>query len=136
MKDELLLYKINVNVNDIDNFKIIGIENEMKHLILNLINNAKDAFEENKIKQREITINIYKENECNYLDVIDNAGGIPKNIIADIFKAHITSKQEGKGTGIGLYMASQIAKKHALTLDVCNVDNGAKFTLKMINKKI
>ena len=46
------------------------------------------------------------------MEVEDNAGGIPKEIIDDIFKANITSKEEGKGTGIGLYMSTQIATKH------------------------
>ncbi|WP_373071241.1 sensor histidine kinase [Sulfurimonas sp.] len=130
MKDEIVSNVIKISVNDVDNFKINAIENEMKHLVLNLVNNAKDAFNENSIKDRKIDINIYKDEHYNYLEVIDNAGGIPKNIINEIFKAHVTTKEDGKGTGIGLYMSGQIAQKYGAILDVKNVDSGAKFIVK------
>lgn len=130
MKDELTSNLINVNINNINDFEINGIENEMKHLILNLINNAKDAFNENDIQSRNIDINIFNDEKYNYLEVIDNAGGIPKNIIKDIFKAHVTTKEDDKGTGIGLYMSGQIAQKYGAILDVRNVGKGAKFIVK------
>ncbi len=127
IKDELIKNKISVEINEIANFEINGIENELKHLVLNIISNAKDAFNDNNIKNRKITINIDK----NIIEIVDNAGGIPPNIIDDIFKANVTTKAEGKGTGIGLYMSSQIATKHNGTLEVENVENGAKFIFKI-----
>jgi len=63
------------------------------------------------------------------MEIEDNAGGIPEDIIEDIFHANITSKEEGKGTGIGLYMSTQIATKHDAVLSVKNQNSGACFTL-------
>jgi len=133
MKDELIKNMITVTIADNDSFKVSGVKNEMKHLVLNLINNAKDAFNENNIKDRNIKINIEKNEHSKRLEVIDNAGGIPENVMEDIFKANITTKEEGKGTGIGLYMSSQIAEKHNGTLSVSNTDNGAKFVFELVN---
>lgn len=127
-KDEFMKYKLNIKINEHQKFVLNGIENELKHLLLNIINNSKDAFEERKIDNREIVINIYGDSK--YFEIEDNAGGIPDSIIKDIFKANVTTKDETKGTGIGLYMCSQIAQKHNATLNAENTDRGVKFTMK------
>ena len=128
VKDEFIKNKITIDINDTGNFSLNGIENEFKHLILNIINNAKDAFNDNEIKNRKIQINILSDENSKCIEIIDNASGISEHIIEDIFKANVTSKAEGKGTGIGLYMSSQIATKHNGTLSVNNIEDGAKFT--------
>jgi len=127
VKDELISNNIKVNVNIINNFDILGIENEFKHIILNIINNAKDAFVLNNIGGRIIIINIIHNNNKNIIEIIDNAGGIDISILPNIFKANVTTKENSQGTGIGLYMSSQIAKKNNGTLSVENINNGAKF---------
>ena len=55
------------------------------------------------------------------------AGGIPLDVIDKIFEANITTKENGKGTGIGLYMSAQIVEKMGGKLSVKNVENGACF---------
>lgn len=129
VKDEFIKHKINVKLEVLENFEIMGIENEFKHIILNIINNSKDAFDINNIDKKEIFIKIYKDNKDGIIEIGDNAGGIDKAIINDIFKANFTTK-EGKGSGIGLYMSCQIAKKNAALLTAENIPNGALFRLK------
>ena len=128
-KDELLKNNITVNIEQKDHIDIKGSANEFKHLLLNIINNAKDAFNENDIEMRTVTIRVINENGSQRMEIEDNAGGIPKKILNDIFKANFTSKEESKGTGIGLYMSTQIATKHNATLSVKNVNGGACFIL-------
>jgi len=127
VKDEFMQYNIEIIVDDSQNTQLNGIENEFKHLIINIINNAKDAFLENNIENKKILINIINNEENDGFEIIDNAGGIPQHVIEDIFKANVTTKEDGKGTGIGLYMSSQIAQKYNGTLSVANVEDGAKF---------
>ena len=130
VKDEFMKNTIEIIVDDKENFTLNGIENEFKHLIINIINNSKDAFIENETNNRKIKINLLSDENYKVIEIIDNAGGIPSNVIDDIFKANVTTKAEGKGTGIGLYMSAQIAQKHHGELSVQNIENGAKFTFK------
>ena len=129
VNDEFLKNNINITIENENEMLIYGNENEFKHLILNTINNAKDAFNEKNIKKRDIKINFNKDESSLHVEIQDNAGGIHSSIIEHIFKPEFTTKEEGKGTGIGLYMSSQIAQKLGGTLSVKNVDNGACFCL-------
>ncbi len=129
MKDELMRHQIEVTIESEQEIIINGIENEFKHLILNIISNAKDAFNERERKQRTIYIRFYRKDGNTILQIEDNAGGIPDHIIKDIFKPNVTSKKEG--TGIGLYMSAQIAQKMSGQLYVANTERGAEFTLEV-----
>ncbi|CAI6147846.1 MAG: hypothetical protein SPLUMA2_SPLUMAMAG2_00671 [uncultured Sulfurimonas sp.] len=51
---------INIHIESDQDVLIFGIENEFKHLVLNIINNAKDAFNEQDIKVCDIYINFSK----------------------------------------------------------------------------
>ena len=128
-KDELTKNTINVEVIEEGKLELFGSENEFKHLLLNIINNAKDAFNDNGIKTRNITIRILADENPPRLEIEDSAGGIPEKVIDNIFQAHFTTKEEGKGTGIGLYMSSQIAQKHHAELRVENREKGACFSV-------
>ena len=129
IKDEFLKNAITIHIQNGSEITVNGIENEFKHLILNIINNAKDAFIEKESPQRDIFIRFNRQNGHIVLEIEDNAGGIPEAVINDIFKPNVTTKAEGKGTGIGLYMSSQIAQKLNGRLSVRNGDKGALFTL-------
>jgi len=131
IKDEFIKNSIQISIHNKNNFTLLGIENEFKHLILNVLNNSKDAFNENEIKNRSIEITIIQDEISKKIEILDNAGGIPVHVIDNIFKANVTTKEEGKGTGIGLYMSSQIAQKHNGILSVENVEKGAKFTFEV-----
>ena len=129
MKDELITQNVHLNLDIDESIKIFGNRNEIKHLFINIINNAIDVFNEREIQHRGININCYLENNKIYIEIEDNAGGVPKEIIADIFKPNITSKADGKGTGIGLYMSTQIVEKNNGSINVHNSELGAFFTI-------
>ena len=129
-KDEFMKNRITIEVESHKNIELYGSKNEFKHLVLNIINNSKDAFNDNDIKERRfITIRLLEDNGRDKIEIEDNAGGIPKSVLADIFKANVTTKAEGKGTGIGLYMSMQIAEKFNAKLIVDNRNSGACFSI-------
>jgi signal transduction histidine kinase len=133
-KDEFLKNQIEIKIDVDEDIIIKGNENEFKHLILNIINNAKDAFNENTLSKRIIEIKANEMAEFLSIDICDNAGGIPKSVINHIFESNFTTKKEGKGTGIGLYMSMQIVKKMGGELSVTNKDSGACFHISGIPK--
>ncbi len=129
LKDEIMKNNIHIQRNQQKDIHIHGHENEFKHLLLNLINNAKDAFNDNKIQKRIIAIGYTETEKHIIIQVVDNAGGIPADIIDNIFHPNVTSKGNKEGTGIGLYMSSQIAQKHQGQLSAQNTKDGARFTI-------
>ncbi len=133
LKDDLLSNSISTNIIGDKTLSFKVIVNEVKHIFINLLSNSRDAFNSNKIDERNITFNILEKKGFISIEIVDTAGGIPAHVIDDIFKANITTKEEGKGTGVGLYMSTQIAQKNNGELTVTNVDNGAKFILNIQN---
>lgn len=131
LKDELMKNLISIELTCSEQISITVIKNEFKHILLNIINNAKDAFVENNIKQRVVKIDVSENEQFVSITLSDNAGGIPESILPNIFKANVTSKVEGKGTGIGLYMSKQIADKMSAELHAYNENDGAIFVLKI-----
>ncbi len=129
VKDEFISNNIDVELIVNKHLQFKGIENEFKHVVLNILNNAKDAFVENKIKEKQIVITLDEKANKNSISILDNAGGIPKNVIEHIFEANFTTKAEGVGTGIGLYMSKQIIEKAQGLLEVKNQNNGACFII-------
>ncbi len=92
--------------------KLYIYKNELLQVMLNILNNSQDAFNENKIENPTINIS-YKETHNEQIIIIkDNAGGIPKNIIDKIFDPYFTTKEKRNGTGLGLYMCKTIIEKH------------------------
>ena len=68
---------------------------------------------ENKIiKISVIEINTEELGACIRFSIRDNGNGIPAQVQNRIFKEFYTTKEAGKGTGLGLYICSEIVKKH------------------------
>ena len=126
LNDELQKYVLKIEINELTPYILKGNENEFKHIVINFINNSKEAFIEKKIKDKKIIINIDGNNKI--IEFIDNAGGINPNVIDKIFDINYTTKKSG--TGMGLYMSNQIAKKLGGKLEAKNVANGAKLVFK------
>lgn len=129
MKDELIKHTIKTSIEGDIEATIHVIPNEFKHVLINLISNSKDAFNEKDIKNRHIIFRINNEDSIVSLEIEDNAGGVPESVIRHIFEANITTKEEGKGTGIGLYLAKQIIEKSNAFIEVKNVNDGVMFSI-------
>ena len=68
-----------------------------------------------------------------FIIVEDNGGGIHESIINKIFEPYFTTKHEGKGTGIGLYMSKTIIETNmGGNLRVENSQFGAKFIIELL----
>ena len=91
---------------------INGYPNEFLQVLINILNNSKDALLNQDKNTRFISIKTYIDNKNCVLEVSDNGGGIDETIISKIFDPYFTTKHKSQGTGIGLYMSHQIVVEH------------------------
>jgi len=89
-----------------------GYGREFAQVIINILNNAKDAILVNEVDEKFIKVDVIDEGENIKIDICDNAGGIPDDILPRIFNPHFTTKEENGGTGIGLTMSKNIIEEH------------------------
>lgn len=122
-------------VNKNQDLLIYGYENEFKQVLLNIINNAKNKILELNLpahEKKNITIKIYNTSHHNIIEIIDDAGEVPKEIIGNIFDPYFSTKKSG--TGFGLYMAKVIIEdKMQGKIRVKNDNHNVVFTIKMPN---
>lgn len=121
---------------DCTDFEFTGYPDDLQKVLHNLIGNAKDAIEEKMLKDKdfrgEITLAYYSKEDGNYILVKDNGGGIPDTIIDKVFDPYYTTKDQGKGTGLGLYMSKVIIENNMNgKLTVQNDENGAVFQIEL-----
>ena len=139
LESHMILIKFECD-EELKELTINGYKNEFKQVILNLIANAKDALVEHveagfRSKYEHGIINLHMEKLDGKLlvTVQDDAAGIPEDILERIFEPYYTTKEEGKGTGIGLYMSRTIIETNmGGKLCVENVEGGgAKFSVEV-----
>jgi PAS domain S-box-containing protein len=113
--------------------KFLTYPNELKQVMLNLIQNSQDALMESKEETPYIKI-VAKEDHLHefpfILEVSDNAGGIKIETIEKVFEPYFSTKLEKNGTGLGLYMSKTIVEEHCNgRLSVENIENGVLFRI-------
>lgn len=110
-------------------FPIIAADQaQLQQVLLNLISNAIDVLGKDGL----IEVKSRKVNSSIHVSVTDNGPGISKKMQSKIFEPFITSKERGKGTGLGLWVSHNIMERMegALTLK-SEVGKGAVFTMQI-----
>ncbi|MBN4073625.1 PAS domain S-box protein, partial [Mariprofundus ferrooxydans] len=124
-----------------DHLQINGDATLLHQVLMNLLNNAIDAVEQ--VTHPSITIRLetfhpdeamvashvyFELHDYLHLSVQDNGCGIPAEQLEHVFEPFFTSKEQGKGTGLGLAMAFGAIKTHAGLLEVESVQGaGSSF---------
>ncbi len=105
---------------------------ELLQVLINLLKNAADAFEDKSIEHKNITITTEEDDEYVTIKIEDNAGGIPDKALEHIFEPYFTTKPDDKGTGLGLHICKTIIQKHMNgEISVSNLEDGASFLIKL-----
>lgn len=110
-------------------------KNELYQVFLNILNNSKDAFVGNNIKNGVVRVQLNEHLDSLHFLITDNAGGIQPDLLKKIFKLHFSTKNEKDGTGLGLYMSAIIVEKH-LEGSICACSEGDSSTFSIILPKI
>jgi PAS domain S-box-containing protein len=116
--------------------QINGYPNEFGQVLLNILMNAFDALQERRADNARIRVRLWSEGNKAVVTITDNAGGIDEEISPKIFDPFFTTKEQGKGTGIGLFLAKTIIEKNmGGRLSTRNVEDGAEFRIEVENDR-
>lgn len=118
------------------NFKVYGNNNRLEQVILNLLINSIDSFEEKKNELPDfipkLIFKSYAVDNFLFIEVSDNGIGIPEDKLGRIFDPFYTSKVQGKGTGLGLSIVLNIVNSHNGSISVKNTNpDFITFTIKL-----
>ena len=107
-------------------------KNALLQILLILVYNAIDAISEHRSGDGRITISTLQQDGQIVLEICDNGGGIEEKNLKSVFEPYFTTKGKQHGTGMGLYIASSLAKHYLQgDLTVLNREEGACFTLRI-----
>lgn len=126
--------KIAIEIDVKEDVVVEGYQNEFSRVILSVLNNTKDIFEERGIENGHIKIKLQKESETGKatLRISDDGGGINDDIIDKIFDPYFTTKPKARGTGLGLYMAKSVVEKNMSgTMRAQNTEGGLEVIIEL-----
>lgn len=111
-----------------------GYPGEIRQVFLNILINAKDAIlasaSKRKDAKRTISVTVKVSDDSIKMEFCNRGEHIPGDVLPKIFDPYFSTKGEGKGTGIGLYMSRLIVEDNMDGKISCtNTDNGVCFTL-------
>ena len=97
---------------------VTGNTFKFEQVVLNLVINAKDALENQQTEEKEIRISTFRDGQNIFIEVSDNGTGIKKEDIGNIMLPFYSTKEEGKGTGMGLAISFGIIKEMKGNIDI------------------
>jgi signal transduction histidine kinase len=101
---------------------------EISQIFLNIIINSIHSIESNGM----IRISTLQKKKLVIIKIEDNGCGIPQENISKIFNPFFTTKDPGKGTGLGLYIVYELIKKHGGVISVrSKVGRGTNFVISL-----
>lgn len=116
---ELPEHEILLNCNDV----------KISQIVLNLINNAKDAINEANSQEKWIKVAVEDHPDEILIKVIDSGPGIPDENKEKIMETFFTTKQVGKGTGLGLTLVNRFTKEHSGNVEVTTEKDNTCFVV-------
>ena len=128
-RKELMDKNISMEVNRTHNLKSIWVDaNRVRQILINLISNGIHA----TYKDGSISIQVDNIDEGVSISVSDTGTGIPKENLDKIFEPFFSTKAPGEGTGLGLFVITEIIEKLGGTIDVkSQVGHGTEFTVQL-----
>jgi signal transduction histidine kinase len=109
---------------------ILGDPPQLKQVFLNLLVNSLQAIDRDGEIGVKTCLREEKKGRVVEVEVRDTGGGIPAEILENIFNPFFTTKQEG--TGLGLAIAHKIINQHKGKIEVINQPGiGATFLVRL-----
>jgi len=108
--------------------KVKGNSMKIDLAVSNILKNATEAAELNQ-QQPKIVISTELQDKQLKLHIEDNGSGVDEPIMGQLFNPYFTTKEVGKGMGLGLSITYEIVQQHGGEIAAINTENGARFSL-------
>ena len=133
LKDRFGSQNIHMNYTSggITNPTIWGDQTQIQSILQNLMSNSRDAYLQNEAKSGDINIDLKNGKNGDYeIHIADKAGGMNKDVLTNLFEPFYTTKDIGKGTGLGMAIVKSFVENHKGKVTVNSVENdGTSFVL-------
>jgi signal transduction histidine kinase len=108
--------------------RIQGFPSELNQVWTNLIDNAVDAMG----SAGTLTIGVRRERRCAIVEITDSGAGIPADVLPRVFAPFFTTKDVGKGTGLGLHLVHRVVtQRHRGSIGVRSQPGATRFTVQL-----
>jgi len=116
--------------------KVLVDAEQVRQMLVNLVQNGIDAVEANPAAEGRgdvtISVGLSESKDLAVLRVRDSGCGMPPDVLKEIFTPFYTTKQLGKGTGMGLSIVYGVVKMHAGDISVdSEVGKGTSFLVRI-----
>lgn len=132
IEESLKNQNIRIYFNLDEDYEVFGFPNEFSQVILNVIGNSRDAIMETKPAKPLIKVELNEKEGKKLVSISDNGGGIEDSALEKLFQPYFTTKDQGKGTGIGLYMSKSIVENNmGGKIYAYNAEHGAVMVIEL-----
>jgi two-component system nitrogen regulation sensor histidine kinase NtrY len=109
-----------------------GDRDQLTQVLLNLVENARDAIGNRDDGRIAVTTRRGEANDRALLVVEDNGPGVPAELKDKVFAPYFTTKQAKGGTGLGLAIVHRIVSDHGGRITISDApERGARFTIEL-----
>ena len=129
-KDSLREKQVTIKLQDMPDTITVRINPlKLDLVIVNIIQNALDAME--NCKQPLISVALGREQDQAVITIEDTGGGIDSRVMGQLFDPYFTTKEIGKGLGLGLSICHEIIQEYSGTIEAINTGQGAQFIIRL-----
>ncbi len=114
---------------DIELPKLLGRKGSLMQVLLNLMNNAKDALQPTLEKQ--VWVKVEAKGDHIEIHIQDNGPGVPASIASRIMDPFFTTKPPGVGTGLGLSVCAHLMNEMGGSIELASNQNPTTFVLRL-----
>ena len=132
VREELESHGITIKLVKECDSTVNGYKNEFSQVLLNIIQNAKEAIMSRQPPVPFVEIVCSQKGKSALVAVRDNGGGIPPELMDKIFDPYFTTKFKSQGVGMGLYISKMIIEKHMFgRITAHNGPSGTELTIEL-----
>lgn len=102
---------------------------EIEQVLINFLQNSADAIK--NLPEKWIEVRLFEDTRYAYISITDSGLGIPAHILEKMNEPFFTTKQIGKGTGMGLSISRSIVQRHQGSIQYVSDSKNTQFIISL-----